>query len=88
MVLLGIQAGAVERWHAERATDLPVRMYASHALYNGAGQDITFNGLVDRLEGRGFGSFALRTERLDTDHGGAVAPSFENGLDFVLSEVE
>ncbi len=81
---IGQELFTLERWHSERATTWPVRLYASHALYNGASQAVAFNGLVERVEARGFADLSLRTEALDTDHGGAVAPSFENGLDFVL----
>lgn len=77
-----------ERWHAERATDLPIRLYASRALYNGATQAVTFTGLTDRLEGRGFPNLDLTTEVFPTDHGGVLAPSFEAGLDVTLGGVE
>lgn len=78
----------LERWHAEAADDLPVRLYASRAFYNGAAQKVTFEGLIDRLEGRGHPSLELTAETLHTDHGGAVAPSFEAGLAFTLGGAE
>jgi pimeloyl-ACP methyl ester carboxylesterase len=70
----------LERWHSERATDLPIRLYTSRADYNGPVQEITWNALIERLEQRGFTSLALQAEVLITDHGGAVVPSFEHGL--------
>lgn len=76
----------LERWHAERASDLPIRLYASRATLNGPAQQITFDGLTERLRDRGFPSLALRTAVLDTDHGGAVAPSTDEGLAFAFSE--
>jgi hypothetical protein len=76
-----------EGWLAERGDDLPLRWYASRAVYNGATQEITHEALFERLRSRGYPSLALQTEVLGTDHGGAVVPSFERGLDFVFAEV-
>ncbi|MCA9720383.1 MAG: hypothetical protein KC468_37320, partial [Myxococcales bacterium] len=73
-----------ERWHDERADDLPVAIYATRALYNGAIQQITFNAMIERVRDHGYPGLALETEVLETDHGGAVWPSYEAGLDFLL----
>jgi hypothetical protein len=73
-----------ERWHAERATDLPMYVYATHALYNGATQKVTFDALIERLQGRAYPSLQLEEAWLPTDHGGAVAPSIEGGLDWLF----
>lgn len=75
----------LERWHAERSNDLPMRIYASQALYNGAVQEIGFNAMIDRLDDRNFAGLELAFDQLETDHGGAVGPSFEAGLAHALS---
>lgn len=73
-----------ERWHAERSDALPIRMYASRAVYNGAVQKIAFDALVERIEDRDYEGLRLVTEALETDHGGAIEPSFEQGLEHAL----
>lgn len=73
-----------ERWHAERSEALPMRIYASIAAFNGATQQITFNAMIERIEQRDYAGLDLRTELLETDHGGVVAPSFEAGLAHAL----
>lgn len=77
----------LERWHAERSDALPVRIYASRAFYNGAVQEIAFNAFIERVRERGYAGLELETELLDTDHGGAVYPSYEAGLDHALAGV-
>ena len=81
---VGTELFTYEQWLADRADDLPLRWYASRAVYNGATQQITHEALFERLRGREYPSLALETAVLETDHGGAVAPSFEQGLDFVF----
>jgi hypothetical protein len=76
-----------EGLHAERADALPTVIYATHALYNGATQKIAIDALEARLRGRGFPDLNLTVEGLDTDHGGAVIPSYEHGLDKLFSEI-
>ena len=76
-----------ERWLAERASDLPIAMYTSHAVFNGATQLITHAEMSSRLRGREYPSLQWREELLETDHGGADPISLEHGLDFVLREV-
>ena len=71
----------LEQRLAERTTDLPVHLYASRAVFNGATQQIAHDAMFGRLEDRGYPGLDLRTEVLDTDHGGSVYPSFEHGLD-------
>lgn len=71
-----------ERWHAERSDALPVRLYASRAVYNGAVQQIAFRAMLDRVAP--YRDLQLASEELETDHAGAVFPSFEDGLDHVL----
>lgn len=73
-----------ERWHAERADDLPLTIYATRALYNGAVQQIVFEAMIERLRGRGYPGLTLEAAVLDTDHGGAVEPSYAAGLDLLL----
>jgi hypothetical protein len=73
-----------EGWLAERTTDLPLTIYASRAVFNGAPQQITHEALFGRLRDRAYPSLDLQTEVLETDHGGAVVPSFEHGLDHIL----
>ena len=74
------------RWHAEQSEDLPVRFYVARAVDSGRFQEATYDGIAQRLTGRGFPSLALRYDAFDTDHGGVVAPAFEAGLDFTLGE--
>jgi hypothetical protein len=74
-----------ERWHAERAADLPVAIFATRATYNGAVQQIGFEAMLERLESRDHPNLALASAVLETDHGGAVWPSYELGLDFILA---
>jgi len=78
---------AMERWHAERADDLPMTIYATRATANGAGLAIAFGALIDRLSARGYPSLVLETGVLETDHGGALWPSYETGLTLALEEV-
>lgn len=73
-----------ERWHAERSTSLPLHLYATRAVYNGASQQIVFRAMVQRLGARGFAGLTFEHEELETDHGGAIAPSFEHGLAAIL----
>jgi hypothetical protein len=71
----------LERWHAERTDSLPMRIYATQAIYNGAVQKVVFDAMMERLSDRDYVGLELEYERLETDHGGAVAPSFEAGLE-------
>jgi hypothetical protein len=73
-----------ERWHAERTSSLPIRLYASRAVYNGAGQQIVFEAMIERIES--YDALELQTATLETDHGGAIVPSFEAGLAHALLE--
>lgn len=73
-----------ERWHSERADDLPITLYVTHALYNGAIQEVVFDAMLDRVRGRGYPSLRLESAVLDTDHGGAIVPSYEQGLELLL----
>jgi hypothetical protein len=75
-----------ERWHAERSTELPIRLYASRAVYNGAGQQVVFEAMMQRIEG--YADLELVSETLETDHGGAIVPSFEAGLAHALLEAQ
>lgn len=79
----------MERWHAERSpTSLPVRLYTSRAVYNGAIQEIVFSAMIDRVRSRAYSDLHLVAEELETDHGGAILPSFERGLDLTLGGAE
>lgn len=73
-----------ERWHSERSSSLPMRLYAARAVYNGAIQEIGFRAMLDRLGGRSYQGLQLFSEELETDHGGVIRPSFERGLDFIF----
>lgn len=74
----------LERWHAERATDLPIALFTSRATVNGPGQSIVFDAMIERLEGRGYPGLELQTAVYETDHSGAVVPSYTDGLAFAL----
>lgn len=78
------QLFTLERWHAERATDLPLRLFTSHAAFNGAAQKRGFDWMIERLEERDYPGLELETSELETDHAGAIWPSFEDGLAHVL----
>jgi len=69
-----------QRWHAARSQSLPLNLYASHAVYNGAVQKILFDAMIDRVHRANYEGLTLRAEELETDHGGAIYPSFETGL--------
>lgn len=75
----------LERWTSERVDDLPLTIYASRAVYNGAGQKVVFEFMEERLTSREYPSLVLETDVLETDHGGAVWPSFERGLDLFFT---
>jgi hypothetical protein len=72
---------------AAGADDVPIALYASRAVYNGAVQQVAHEAFFERLSDRAYPSLALQTAVLDTDHGGAVAPSFEAGLDHVFTHL-
>ncbi len=74
-----------ERWHSERSDSLPIRLYAARAVYNGAGQKIVFDAMIDRLAERDYQGLDLRSEEFETDHGGVIWPAFEAGLDHGLA---
>jgi enterochelin esterase-like enzyme len=69
-----------ERWHHERADDLPMSIHTTRAAFNGAVQKVTFDAMMQRLRDRDYAGLTLRSEVLETDHGGAVWPSYEHGL--------
>jgi len=73
-----------ERWHHERADDLPVTIHTTRAVYNGAVQKVTFDAMVARLRDRDYAGLVLETEVLETDHAGSVWPSYEGGLELLL----
>jgi hypothetical protein len=73
-----------ERWHAERSISLPIRLYASRAVYNGAGQQVVFDAMIERVGE--YTDLELVSETLETDHGGAIVPSFEAGLAHALQQ--
>jgi hypothetical protein len=72
-----------QRWHAERTRVMPPTIYASRAVYNGAVQEIGFRAMIDRLRAS-YTNLRFKAEELETDHGGAIHPSFERGLDLIL----
>jgi pimeloyl-ACP methyl ester carboxylesterase len=73
-----------ERWHHERSEDLPLTIYATHAAFNGAVQAVVFDAMIDRLKGRAYAGLRTDSAVLETDHGGAVEPSYAAGLAFLL----
>lgn len=73
-----------ERWHAERSGSLPMRIYASRAVFNGAVQHIVFHALLDRVKDRSFTGLVLTDEEHETDHAGVLEPSFRKGLALML----
>jgi hypothetical protein len=75
-----------ERWHDERSDSLPIRLYAARAVYNGAGQKVGFDAMIDRLIEHDYQGFELVHEEFETDHGGVIVPAFEAGLAHVLAE--
>ncbi|MBL9042939.1 MAG: hypothetical protein JNM83_15115 [Myxococcales bacterium] len=82
----GMEEGlfTVERWHSERTNTLPMRLFATRATYNGVVQEIPYRALCDRIRQRNYQGLTFAEETMETDHGGAVRPSFEHGLDFIL----
>jgi hypothetical protein len=73
-----------ERWHADRSADLPMRIFTTRAVANGATLKITFDALIERLGERGYPGLVLDTAVLETDHGGAIWPSYKRGLAHLL----
>lgn len=73
-----------ERWHHQRADDLPMTIYSTRAAFNGAAQKVGFDVMHAHVEDRGFPSLVLEYDVLETDHAGAVWPSYERGLDLLL----
>jgi pimeloyl-ACP methyl ester carboxylesterase len=73
-----------ERWHSERTDDLPMTIYTTHAAWNGAIQEVTFDAMIERVRDRDYPSLVLDASVLETDHAGTVAPSYEDGLDLLL----
>ena len=66
-----------------RTTSLPRSLYLLIARYDGAAQRIDFDELTSRLEAH-YPDLRLGTHVEPTDHGGAIAPSFRNELEFVF----
>jgi len=75
-----------ERWHAERSDDLPMKIYATRAAFNGAIQKVGFDELRGRLGGHNYETLDLQSNVLETDHKGAIWPSFEHGLELLLGD--
>lgn len=82
----GIEEGffTLERWHAMRTDSLPIKLFATRALWNGAVQEVPYRALVSRIQSRNYQGLSFAEKTLDTDHGGAIYPSFEQGLDFIF----
>lgn len=74
----------LERWHAEREDDLPIRLFTSRATVNGPLQELTVTKLLERIDTRAYPSLVREHVELATDHGGAVVPTYESGLAFAL----
>lgn len=73
----------LERWHAERSTSLPIRLFATRALYNGASQQVAQGFMIDRLAERDYAGLVFDAAVYETDHAGVLEPSYEDGLDHV-----
>lgn len=71
-----------QRWHAERSKTLPMRIYASRAVFNGAAQQVVYRAMLDRV--RGLSGLVLVDEEHETDHAGVLEPSFRKGLALLL----
>jgi hypothetical protein len=74
----------LQRWHAERSGSLPLTLYASRAVFNGAVQEIAYRAMITRVSQAHYTGLHLVSEEIETDHGGAIYPSFEHGLDLIL----
>jgi hypothetical protein len=75
----------LEQELAGRTGSLPAALRLTIARYNGAVQQLLFETLSSRLD-RDFPDIGLEAEMIETDHGGAIAPSYREGLRFVLGE--
>jgi uncharacterized protein len=73
-----------ERWHAERSSALPLRLYFARAVYNGVTEALSHQWMAERLDARRYEGLTYRAEVFETDHGGIIQPSFESGLGFIL----
>lgn len=73
-----------QAWHAQATRELPITWYLSRAVYNGAVQKIGFDALIERVAQAGYEGLRFVSEELETDHGGAIRPSFERGLALAL----
>ena len=73
-----------ERWHAERADALPMRLYRAIATYNGPLQTLSHDWMTERLQQRRYEGLEDRGEVFETDHGGVVEPGYVQGLRFIL----
>lgn len=69
---------------AEAASDRPGALYLTAGRFTGAVQIALVGELGERLASRGYPGLRLRVEVLDTDHGGAIAPTMIEGLVFAL----
>jgi hypothetical protein len=73
----------LEQELAPRSRSLPAALRLTIARYNGAAQRLYFDVLSERLT-RDFPDLRFDREALETDHGGAIEPSYADGLRFVL----
>ncbi len=62
----------------------PGSLFLTVALESGAGQLVYVETMASRVASRGYGGLRLERVVLDTDHGGAIAPSAAQGLAFAL----
>lgn len=69
---------------AARSSARPGSLFFTHAIFNGAGQKVTFDAMVQRVTSRNYAGLRIGAAELDTDHLGAIAKSIEPGLAFGL----
>jgi len=86
---MGEDGGVVfgeESMRAGGSSARPGSLFVTAARFTGAGQIALVSELVTRVEARGYEGLRLRGTVLETDHGGAVAPSMQQGLLFSLGD--
>jgi len=69
---------------AEGATGRPGSLYVTGGQHTGAGQVFFVSELARRIRSRGYADLRFDAVLLETDHGGTLSPSAEQGLLFSL----
>lgn len=73
---------------ADRTSARPGGLYLTRARWNGAGQQVPWEALVARVEGRAYDGLVVGSASLPTDHGGTIVPTVEGALRFFAGEAE